>query len=127
MDKENKRSFGSYGEEIALDYLIRNNYKIITKNFRVGRSNEIDIIARDNEYICFIEVKTRSSTYFGMPSESVNKRKQQKIIYMAGIYLMRNNIPEHNVRFDVIELIISKDHDKPELKSINLIKNAFCA
>jgi len=125
MDKSNKRILGNYGEEIAQAYLLKNNYVIITKNYRVGRSSEIDIIARDDEYICFIEVKTRSSTFFGLPSESVNKKKQQKIIYMAEIYLLNTNLTEQNIRFDIVEVLVNKNVEKLELVNINLIKDAF--
>jgi len=125
MDINNKRSIGNFGEDAAIKYLQDNNYKIITRNYRIGRSNEIDIIARDGDYICFIEVKTRSSIFFGLPSESVNKRKQQKIIYIAGVYLVSKKIINDNTRFDVIEVIISNKNENLELREINHIKNAF--
>jgi putative endonuclease len=126
MDEiNNKRTFGTLGEEIAIKYLEENNYKIITKNYRVGRSNEIDIIAREAEYICFIEVKTRSNNLFGSPAEAVTKKKQKSIIWMTKIYLKNNKLFNAFVRFDVIEIILSKENGEAEVKSINLIKNAF--
>lgn len=119
--KDNRKALGAAGEKIAMQYLSENNYKIIGHNFRVGRLGEIDIIAFDREFICFIEVKTRRSTLFGMPSEAVNRRKQQSIIRLAQIFLNSRSLQSMNVRFDVIEVIMNKD----SIPNINLIKNAF--
>lgn len=116
----NKKSFGSTGELIATSFLKNNGYTVLAQNFRFGRLGEIDIIARENEYICFIEVKTRSSTLFGMPCESVNRKKQENIIKLAQVYLKQHRLTNSNVRFDVVEVILNKS-----LKEINLIKNAF--
>ena len=121
----NKRSFGSIGESIAVNHLTKNNYYILQQNFRVGRMGEIDIIARENEYICFIEVKTRTSTLFGMPSEAVNKKKQHSIIRLANVYLNMHKLHDRNVRFDIVEIIVNKNSQGIEVKNINVIKNAF--
>mgnify|MGYP002627213967 CR=1 FL=1 len=73
------KNLGDAGEIFAANYLENHGYKIITKNFRV-RSAEIDIVAEIDDVIVFVEVKTRSDTKYGLPSEAVNFRKQQKII-----------------------------------------------
>jgi putative endonuclease len=118
-------SFGKTGENIAVDFLSRNGYQITHRNFRVGRLGEIDIIAQENEYICFIEVKTRSNTSFGTPSESVTRKKQDVIKKVASIYLTRNNVYSSNVRFDVVEVYARRVLDGIKVKRINIIKNAF--
>jgi putative endonuclease len=118
-------SFGKTGENVAVDFLSRNGYQIIHRNFRVGRLGEIDIIAQENEYICFIEVKTRSNTSFGTPSESVTRKKQDVIKKVASIYLTRNNVYSSNVRFDVVEVYARRVLDGIKVKKINIIKNAF--
>jgi len=120
MEVKNKRKFGSRGEEIAVEFLVKNGYKILFKNFRVGRMGEIDIIAQENEYICFIEVKTRSSLLFGMPSEAVNRKKQERIIRVAQVFLSQRGLSERNIRFDIAEVL----REKNEIK-INIIRNAF--
>lgn len=125
LRNNNKRSFGSMGEEIAVDYLSKKGYKIITQNYRFSKLGEIDIISLENEYICFVEVKTRTGTLFGMPSEAVNRKKQQNIIKLAQIYLKQNNLQGKNVRFDVVEVIVNKNFGGVSVKEINLIKNAF--
>lgn len=125
MTSKNTRDLGTSGEKIAVEFLIANNYSILKTNFRVGRIGEIDIIAKDNEYICFIEVKTRRSSSFGTPSESVIHSKQQKIKLIASIYLSNSGNINNYVRFDVIEILMTNSNGINELQSINLIKNAF--
>ncbi|MCX7921840.1 MAG: YraN family protein [Clostridia bacterium] len=121
----NKRSFGNAGEKIAIDFLIKNGYSILAHSYRVGRLGEIDIIARENEYLCFIEVKARSSTLFGTPSEAVSRKKQATIIKLAQIYMSNNALSDSNVRFDVVEVIVNKSKETTNVKEINLIRNAF--
>ncbi|MCR4434385.1 MAG: YraN family protein [Clostridiales bacterium] len=121
----NKKSFGNEGENIASDFLARSGYTILDRNFRVGKLGEIDIIAREKDYICFIEVKTRSSVNYGVPSEAVNKRKQQSITRLASIYISRHKLYWHNIRFDVVEVIGNRNQEGVDVQSINLIRNAF--
>ena len=117
-----KNEFGKKGETIAVEYLKKHGYSILKRNFRFSRLGEIDIIAREKEYLCFIEVKTRKSTQFGMPSESVNTKKQEKIKKLSQIYLSNNNLNNQNMRFDIIEVLFLKNNNIPK---INVIKNAF--
>lgn len=114
----NKRVIGGYREEIAKDYLIQQGYKIIDRNFSC-KSGEIDIIAKDKEYLCFIEVKYRKNSKYGEASESINYKKQQKLYKCANIYIMANGFgANQNYRFDVVAI---------EGEKIELIKNAFGA
>ncbi|AUG57776.1 YraN family protein [Acetivibrio saccincola] len=121
----NNREIGTIGEEIAAEFLEKNNYKIIEKNFRYKRLGEIDIISWENDSICFVEVKTRSTLKYGLPRESVNFRKRENIKKLAQIYINRHNMHDKSIRFDVVEIYIEKNQDKIHLKEINLIKNAF--
>ncbi len=124
---------GDIGENISANYLTNNGYQILEKNYRFSKLGEIDIIARDNEYICFVEVKTRIGNKYGVPSEAVNKNKREKIKRLANFYLINKGFLNENVRFDVIEILI--DHNNTinseniaehyKIKDINLIKNAF--
>jgi putative endonuclease len=124
INMEGRESLGKLGERAALKYLVTNNYNIVKTNFRVERLGEIDIIATHGEYLCFIEVKTRSSTVFGLPSEAVTKRKQATIRKIASIYI--NNLEkEPPVRFDVVEIIGVQKGNELHIKSINLLQNAF--
>ena len=126
MTNTNKREIGAAGEKEAAEFLERNGYTILKTNYRVGRLGEIDIIANEKEYTCFIEVKTRRTSTFGTPGEAVTWTKQQKIRQIATIYLTNTRKTDTKVRFDVVEIIIDKSMEcSNNVKSINLIKNAF--
>ncbi|MCF8010709.1 MAG: YraN family protein [Clostridiales bacterium] len=112
---------GSKGEKKAAKYLKEQGYKIIKKNYRC-HLGELDIIANENNTLVFIEVRSRSSTRFGLPEESVTKAKQDKIKSLALYYLQSINSPVPKIRFDVIALKFSKYGD---LLNLNHIKNAF--
>ena len=78
MKKYNK-DIGSYGENLAINYLVKKNYNLLAKNFR-NRHGEIDLIFKESDTIIFIEVKSRYSYHFGLPRESVTYFKQKQII-----------------------------------------------
>ncbi|MDP4179127.1 MAG: YraN family protein [Bacillota bacterium] len=116
-----KKDIGNYGETLAVNYLLSLGYKLIETNYRC-KLGEIDIICSDKEYIVFSEVKTRYSNNFGFPSESVNIKKQYKIYKTAQYYILNKKVFNYNYRFDVIEVILNLDEEKP---IINLLTNAF--
>lgn len=122
---ENKRRFGSLGEKLAEEYLAKEGYKILHRNFHVSRLGELDMIAEHGEYICFIEVKTRTSTLFGTPGEAVDARKQANIRTLAWAYLKQFGLTERKVRFDVVEVTGRKAPDGFAVQKIQLIQNAF--
>ena len=101
----NKRKFGIIGEKIAQGYLINKGFKILETNFYTKRG-EIDIIAKKNDCIIFVEVKTRTSLEFGTPAMAVNSSKKKHIKSTAKIFLHLNRLYKYNVRFDVIEVFI---------------------
>lgn len=110
---------GKKGEECAVDLLKKNRYRIIARNYRT-RYGEIDIIARDNDTVCFIEVKSRSSDRFGLPQEALSAVKQRKIAKVALAFLKDNNLLDTPARFDVVCVLF----DQPVPRA-QLIKNAF--
>lgn len=111
---------GNLGELAALNYLIQNDYIILDRNFRT-KYGEIDIIAKDKDYIVFVEVKTRKDLKLGLPCESVTANKQHRIARMALLYIAKNKLQDYSFRFDVIEILI----DSNEVKYLRLIKDAF--
>lgn len=112
----NKRTIGSEKEILAIEYLQEHGYTILEQNF-FTRHGEIDIIAMNDNYLVFLEVKYRTSTKKGLPEEAVSPRKQHSIINAAKYYLYRHGISyDTPCRFDVI--VILKD-------TITLYKNAF--
>ena len=100
----NKRQIGTKYEEIAASYLKQHGYCILERNFRCRRG-EIDIIARENGYLVFVEVKYRASAVCGSPLEAVDYRKQRNIIQVAQYYMLRHGYgTEVNCRFDVVAI-----------------------
>ena len=116
------QDFGAFGEELATEYLLKENYKIITKNFSCY-FGELDIIARDinkNELV-FVEVKTRKSAVYGSPAEAVGFYKQKHISKCAKYFIHIYHLEKEFIRFDVIEVFL----DKKNAHFINHIKQAF--
>lgn len=94
---------GKKGEVAAADYLKRKGYTIIAQNW-IYQKYEIDIIARNDEYIIFAEVKTRSSAWWGNPEEAVSKGKIKRIVEAADFYIKENDI-DLPARFDILSII----------------------
>lgn len=110
---------GRKGETIAEAFLKNNGYRIVETNYRCP-FGEIDIIARDQEELVFIEVKTRKSKALGYPEQAVDRKKQKKMSQLALWYLQYKNMNDVKARFDVVAVIMSKS--EPEIR---LIQNAF--
>lgn len=104
MTKKDNKIKGNYGEDAAVEYLIRKGLSILCRNF-LCRHGEIDIIAKDGETIVFAEVKYRHSTAYGLPGQAVDRKKQHHIIKSALYYLQQHRLFDQNVRFDVIEVL----------------------
>lgn len=113
---EHNKALGQKGERRARRYLFWHGWKILDKNYKTP-FGEIDIVARKKDVIAFIEVKTRLSDIFGLPSEAVDKRRQSRYIMGANYYLVNRNI-DLTVRFDIIEIFRGQ---------LNHIENAFYA
>lgn len=94
---------GRKGEDAAERYLRQKGYDIIERNW-VYVKYEIDIIARNEEYIVFVEVKTRSSNQWGNPEEAVSKGKIKRLVEAADFYLREYDI-DQPARFDIIAAI----------------------
>jgi len=115
-----RKDVGRRGEKIALAFLKKRGYHILDTNFRC-QLGELDIIAEEGGQIVFIEVKTRQSFDFGLPEESLNYPKRQRLTRLALFYLSRYNLKKVSSRFDVVAILL----DEKKVKDIRLIKNAF--
>ena len=109
---------GKKGEEIAAIYLMGKGYNILERNWRFGR-DEIDIIAEYDKFLVIVEVKTRSTGYFGKPEESVTEKKQRFLIRAANEYVNQKEI-ELEIRFDIFSIVIESNK-----QTINHIEDAF--
>lgn len=112
------KKIGPEGEELAAGYLVSKGYKILERNWIRGR-NEIDIIAKGEGFIVFVEVKTRTEDFLDEPVNSVTRNKQNSIIFAAEGYMRRLGY-DMECRFDVITIVLKKND-----YSIEHIPDAF--
>lgn len=112
------QSLGRKGEELAAAYLRKTGFRIRHTNWTYGRK-EIDIIAENDEFIVFVEVKTRNESFYTTPASAVNSDKQKSIIYAAEAYLRKYNIDRES-RFDVITVVTDGENSE-----LDHIENAF--
>jgi putative endonuclease len=116
MAKHN--DLGEKGEELAEKYLRNSGYEILERNWHTGKY-EVDIIARDGDFLVIAEVKTRRTNSFGEPEEFVSRAKQRALIKAANVYIEKNNI-DLETRFDIISvLFVGKAY------TVKQIKDAF--
>jgi putative endonuclease len=96
-----RKAVGQIGEQRAVDYLIRQGFRIVDRNVRIGRG-EIDIIATDGETWVFVEVKAGRKSSYGEPEERVNLQKQRQLGKLAQQYIQEHELGDVACRFDVV-------------------------
>ncbi len=109
-----KRDLGTYGEQLAVDYLVRHGCVIVARNMST-RSGEIDILADDGKELIFCEVKTRTNTDHGYPEGAVDNRKLQHITATAQAYLQQQEL-ERFWRVDIISVLIDRAQQKAHFR-----------
>ena len=109
---------GKKGEQLAIDFLVKNGHTILEKNYRYLKA-EVDIIAQKEDVVIAIEVKTRSSDFFGNPQDFVNPKKIKLLVSAIDNYIVEKNL-DVEVRFDIIAIVNQKNNPK-----IEHIKDAF--
>ncbi|MBW2614211.1 MAG: YraN family protein [Deltaproteobacteria bacterium] len=114
-----KQAFGKVGESVAVQYLKKQGYKIIEKNYRT-KVGEIDIIAKEKGSLVFVEVKTRRSRSFGSPKWAITPQKKRNLSKAALYYLKTTDQSGADARFDVVSILADEDG-----MEIELIRNAF--
>lgn len=114
-----KKALGNKGEDFAAEYYKKLGFNITKQNYTC-RGGEIDIIAENEEYIIFVEVKTRSSNSLFSPAEAVDLKKQRRLTVAAMKYLSQNE-SEKQPQFDVFEVFTQNDR----IYKVNRIENAF--
>jgi putative endonuclease len=112
-------SLGKYGEFLARERLKSLGYKIIENNYTC-KLGEIDLIAKDDDVLVFVEVKTRRNTSLGEAKDAVNAKKQRQISKVALYYMQSKNLIGAKARFDVAAVILVNGK-----KNIEVLKNAF--
>lgn len=114
-----RQILGKAGEDIAEKFLKSQGYKILEKNYK-SRLGEIDIIAKDKDTFCFVEVKMRTQKDYGSGFEAVTPRKQHQISKTALGYLKEHQLLDASARFDVVAITCDVSETQ-----IDLLKNAF--
>lgn len=117
---DQRKGTGALGEKLAADYLRKQGYRIRETNYRMA-IGELDIIAEDKDYLVFVEVRTRRSTGFGLPEESIRHAKSEKLISLALTYLQEHPDLSKLWRIDFVAVELTPEN-KP--RRIELIKNA---
>lgn len=122
-----KDAVGRYGEQVAADHLQAIGHVVLARNWRC-REGELDIVARDGSQLVIVEVKTRSTLYFGSPAAAVDRAKSARIRQLALRWMLaereRTGAPSHwsSVRFDVVSVLRTGTPDGPRVEHL---KGAF--
>ena len=109
-------ALGDRGEMAACRFLKEKGYEILEKNYHC-KIGEIDVVARRNGRLAFVEIKTRTSVQFGMPQEAVDHKKQEKIFKLAQWYMKEKKITKTPIAFDVVA-VLWKEGGSPEIRLI---------
>ncbi|MEZ3497511.1 MAG: YraN family protein [Lachnospiraceae bacterium] len=115
----NKANTGARGEVAAARSLRERGYAVITANYRC-RLGEIDIIAENVQYICFVEVKTRAENSRYAPADAVDTNKRKKLIAAAQLYLAQHPTVKQP-RFDIAEVFVRNG----SVHKVHWIENAY--
>lgn len=117
-----QRKIGDKGEQIAADYLKDRGYQLLDKNF-ITRYGELDLVAFEGGTVVFVEVKTRTSTTFGLPEASITPAKMERIQNSALLWLQAHPEAPEDWRIDVVAIIMSHQNDMTDIQhfiNINL-------
>ena len=107
-----QQELGQFGETLAANHLISKGYIVLYRNYKFLK-NEVDIVARYEDKIIVVEVKTRQTAEIGEPWMAVTKAKQKLIIQVANHFIQTNEI-ENDTRFDIISIVHNSFRTKIE-------------
>lgn len=111
------QDIGQLGEKVALNFLLKQNYSLIKKNYRI-QGGEIDLIMQDltTQEIVFIEVKTSTANQNYFPEERIGYRKKKLIIHAAKVWLLENLPMQDEYRIDVLSVVLHTDFKSAEVR-----------
>lgn len=119
--KPARQRLGAAGEEAAARLLVEKGYRVVARNHRC-RLGEVDLVAERGPLLVFVEVRTRATSVFGGPEETVDARKRRRFIAAVRDYLSRRRGPAREIRFDVVAVV-----DHPAGPALTHFENAFDA
>lgn len=99
------KPLGDRGEALAAAFLERNGWRVLNRNFRMGRK-EIDLVARLGEVVAFVEVKTRAGSGYGHPLEAITWKKRREIQQVAAAWVERHGRQDDTYRFDAVAVLV---------------------
>lgn len=105
-----KMKTGAFGEQLAADYFVAKGFHVRSRNYRYGKS-EVDLIVQRDDWLIFVEVKTRSSVEYGQPEDFVDWRKSKRMLAAAENFIFSTNW-QGQVRFDIVSI---RPGDPPEI------------
>jgi putative endonuclease len=111
--------FGATGERLAERWLSRKGWQVLERRYRSGR-RDIDLVAKRNGLVAFVEVKARVGTRFGDPVEAVNWKKRKELTRSAFTWIDRHGQPGEHYRFDVIGVLVTGSRVR-----VRHVENAF--
>jgi putative endonuclease len=110
---DDRRARGREAEELAAAFLARRGVEVIARNHRI-RQGEVDLVCRDGDVLCFVEVRSRSSEAPGGPEETVGPRKARRVVAAATDWAVRNGGLDRAMRFDVVAVTFGEGAPRVE-------------
>ena len=115
MARKATRGAGKVAEDLASDWLESRGYRVLARN-HATRRGEVDLVCRIGEVICFVEVRSRASSAFGSPAETVGQEKARRVISAATDWALRNKALDRQLRFDVVS--VEWDGSRPRFEHV---------
>jgi len=115
-----RQTTGALGEKLAAEYITQRGYRILTTNYRV-KEGEVDIIAMDGDCLVFVEVRTKTSRFYGTPEESITPTKKAHLMAVASRYIEKLEKLPANWRIDVVAVEMDS---RGKVKRLTLLQNA---
>ncbi len=116
-----RRARGRAAEDLAAAWLARRGFEVLARN-HATRRGEVDLVCREGDVLCFVEVRSRSSRAFGAPEETVDRRKARRVVAAATDWAARHGALDRPIRFDVVAVT-----EGPAGPEVELFRNAFDA
>ncbi len=96
-----RRARGREAEDLAARFLVSRGFEVLARNHSIRRG-EVDLVCKDGDVLCFVEVRSRNSLAQGGPEETVGRRKARRVVAAATDWAVRNGGLERSIRFDVV-------------------------
>lgn len=108
-----RRARGRHAEDLAARFLGERGFEILARNHAI-RQGEVDLVCRDGDVLCFVEVRSRSSDEQGGPEETVSRRKARRVVAAATHWALQNGGLERDIRFDVVAITFGEGDPRIE-------------